>query len=740
MKKAIKFLFAAAVVFIVFCAASIIVLKKMYPQSKIKLMAQNYVRENLKREVDFSSVSLNFGGVTVKDFKLSERSTFEQGTFVQAKKAVVKLELLPLIQKRISISTLGFDGLKINVIKNKDGKFNFDDFLSAGPAAAQKAEETQNDDSAPLNLVADNIYLKNASVFYTDNMSGNSFGIKQVNVEVSNFDFEKDFNFSASLITDVKTPSLTLPGVKLSLVGNANLAQMQLADASLQIKKFATQYKTASLEMSGSVNNFENPQAVLSGSIQGIGSNLLSEFIKNSAALFSLPQVNIEANTSTDISGGTTKINNIKISLGNSYVVTEGNLDYSSPDFKYTAATRISVSLAELGQIASDMLGKYALTGTLSGTADIASAKSGPLVKSVINFNGVGANVDGKELKNVNGTITVASLNDIKTNLITGFFTGSAFRTSLAYAKAGGVNNINFLFDLDKFTLDDVNFDSLMSSSDKKSAKSKKADKEEQSSAQPASSADVKPQRSEAFNIKADVFIRKIANNIFNNDNLVLKADIKNFDNIMDRAYGTISFSGENGEIKDIDKLMSSSVVARVLFSSVRIVQKALNFIKMDKLSIGMDTITYKTITGDYTLNNGILTINKSDIDSDLTTVKALGNINLVNEKLDMKIESHLGKVTSSGFKPVVIKVGGTLSNPIYKLDVVSTVTSVVNLPGSIVKGGVGVSTGIVKGVASGTGEIIKGTATGTADIVKGVAGSIGSLFKKDKKQEEGGK
>ena len=306
MKKVFKFLLIAAAVLVVLSVGTVITLKKMYPPEKLKLMAQNYVRENFHREVDFSSLSLNIVGVTVKDFKLSERSTFSDGTFVSAKKAVIKLELVPLLHKRIVINTVGFDGLNVNVIKNADGKFNFDDFINAGPDAAKKAEETSNEDNAPLDLVADSIYVKNSSINYTDKMSGSSFAVKHVNISADGFDFVKDFSFNASFLTDIKTSSLVLPAVKVDFAGTANLASMELADAYLKLQSFKTTYKTATLNMEGSLNNFSNPEVVLSGALTGIDSNLLSQFVKGSSTVFSLPEIDIQSNTSTDIEHGTT--------------------------------------------------------------------------------------------------------------------------------------------------------------------------------------------------------------------------------------------------------------------------------------------------------------------------------------------------------------------------------------------------------------------------------------------------
>ena len=77
-----------------------------------------------------------------------------------------------------------------------------------------------------------------------------------------------------------------------------------------------------------------------------------------------------------------------------------------------------------------------------------------------------------------------------------------------------------------------------------------------------------------------------------------------------------------------------------------------------------------------------------------------------------MKIQAQLGKTGSGGFKPIVINVKGPLSNPSYKLDVLSSLTSLVNT-GS-------------KGEENKTGSNIVENA---GDVVK----TIGSLFKKNK-------
>ena len=151
------------------------------------------------------------------------------------------------------------------------------------------------------------------------------------------------------------------------------------------------------------------------------------------------------------------------------------------------------------------------------------------------------------------------------------------------------------------------------------------------------------------------------------------------------------------------------------MFTSVKIMQKAFNFAKLDNTSITNGIIKCSIINTECTLKDGILNVNKSDIDSDITIVRAFGNADLVKDSVNMKIQAQLGKTGSNGFKPVVINVKGSLSDPSYKVDVLSSLASILS------KGTQGDTTeqqDATKDVKSNAGEVIK---------------TIGSLFKKDK-------
>lgn len=714
MKKLFKFFMILFVLFVLFIIGGLITLRIMFPAAKIKSMAQEYVKTNFNREIDYKDYSFNLVGVTINKFAVSEVSSFKEGTFVSAKKLVVKLDFNALLNKKIEIKTLGLEDFTANIIKYKDGKFNFDDLLLIGADAPAKEEKIKEESSATLDLIADIIYLKNANIVYKDQLAASSYAVRHLNATVDNFDFNKTFKYAVSLTTDIIMPTINISPVNLSLNGTVNIAGMVFKDAVVKIEDFSVSYKTAKIQLNGSINNFDNPACVLNGSLEGIDNNLLSEFASGLPP-FALPQINLSLNTLSDIKGGFTKINNIKAAIGKSYIITDGVVNYSKPELVYNTKTRMAISLSEISQTAKEMLASFALKGSVDGSISASSVQgqSIPVVKGSINFKDIGASFEGKEAKNITGVLTINSLNDIRTNLIKGLFMGSAFETSVAYKQLPQKMDVDFFFHLAKFTLDDINFDTFFKPAPEDTTKpaQKAAD---QKSAQTVKDTP----RSMAMDIKADIRIDKVENNIFVTDKIIVKANLKNFDNKMDRATGTVSISTSNGEIRDIDKLMQSSVILKLLFTSVRIVQNAFKVLQLDKFSLGNNKIAYSLIEGAYTLNNGIVTINKSEIDSDLTTVKALGTVNILNETLDMRIESHLGKVGASGFKPVVIKVGGTLNNPSYKLDVISSVSSIINIPGSV-----------VKGTASGAGTVVKGVSDTTVQTVKDVFG----IFKKKK-------
>ena len=715
MKKIWKITKIIILVSLILLVGAIGVVYMMFPPSKIKSMTQNYVRENYKREVDFDKVSLAFVGVKIDNFKISEESTFENGNFVEAQQVVLKAEILPLLKGKVKIKKLILDGITVNIIKEENGKFNFDSFVSQEPAAAEEQNQENNqapeETSSPFGIIADIISLQNSSFNYVDKETNMHFGIENLNLTIQNFSLTDLFTFTLNLDTTLKMGDITLNPLSINLGAQINLADLNLKDAYVNIMPLTLAYKTAKISFEGKIQDFENPVLDLEGKLEGISNEIIDSIKPMDLPKFTLPAITLLLKTQLDLDNSKANISQADIRLGTSYINNIASVDFSAQDLVYKAETKFDILLTDIYNSATDMLQEIAPVGNIGGYLNTFSKKSGPEMKGKVMLTDVGAVIAGKELKGLNGEITISSLKDIKTNIITGSYNESTFKTSLAYSQPAKPINIDFMLNLDKFTLDDINFDEFLQNSKekKKEEVKEKVKTEEQAEQKTAEKADFG-----LYNIKLDVKVKEVSNNILTANDLSLQADLKNLSNDMSKLQGTLSFNSSNGEIRDINKLMSSSKIMLAVFSVVKVVQQVFSIAKLDGINLG-STIAYSKIEGVYTIKGGLINLDKSIIATDLLTVKASGTIDLVTEKLNMNVETHFGKVTEgSGFKPLVLKIKGTMSDPKYSVNVLSTVTSIVNVPTNILKKGVKVSTN---------------TASGVADGIKGVASAIGKLF-----------
>ncbi len=719
MEKIRKIIKITIVVFLILLVGGISAVYIAFPPSKMKAATQNYVRENYKREVDFDKISFTIFGVKVKNFRLSEENTFENGKFVEAEQIVLKFELLPLLKGDIKIKSLLLNGVKVNIIKEADGKFNFDGFITQEKTpstqeeqnkTAKQEQKDKENTSFFFGVLADVITLENSSFSYLDKETNMHFGINNLNLTIKDFSLTDLFSFTLSLDTTLKMGDIVLNPLNIKLDAQASLADLNLKNAYVNINPLTLTYQTAKISYTGKIQDFTNPVLDLEGKLDGISSKIITSIKPMELPNFALPTINLILKAQIDVDNSKATVSQADITLGKSYINNTAFVDYSAEDLVYKAETKFDFLLTDIYESAKDMLEEIVPTGNIGGYLNSFSTKSGPEMKGKVMITDVGAIIDKKELKGLTGEITIASLKDIKTNVITGTYHDSHFKTSLSYTQPNKPINIDFMLDLDKFTLNDINFDELLKGSKEEKTEEVKDTTSEQKTEQKTNEkADFG-----IYNIKLDVKVKEVSNNVLTANDLSLKADLKNLSNDMSKLQGTLNFKSANGEIRDINKIMNSSKILMAVFSVVKVVQQVFSIAKLDGISWG-STLAYSQIEGIYTIKDGVINLDKSIIATDLLTVKAGGNIDLVTEKLNMKVDTHFGKVTEgSGFKPVVLNIKGTMSEPKYSVNVVSTVTSLVNIPTNILKTGVKMSTN---------------TASGVTDGIKGVASAIGKLF-----------
>ncbi len=714
IKKIFKFASIALAVCFVLASAGLFVLYKMYPPAKLKIMAQEYVAKNFQRQITFDDISFTWIGFTLTNVALSENTTFQEGTFIQARKLTAHVNVKPLLKKRIEIDTIEADGLQIQLIKQKDGHFNFDTLLLQENSPAQDEPAASSAEKTPFVLTADKIALTACNISYLDQQTGLKTNVNDLNITIHDFDLDEAFDVLISFTTQISLlgqPDLTIP-VQITL--RTFLADLNLQQAYVTLTEASAQYQTVQLKLAGEVKNLENPAVNLSGTITGITSQAFSAFAAD-LPHFSLPALSLSLQAWADLNTSTATISQAQIAVQDTSLVAKGTLDWGKEIPAYQLAATLKANIAQLVQM-TDTLEGFSPAGTVWGQFKATEKKNNTDVSGSLTLADVSVMYDPFTLTQLNGNITLASLDDIASNKLTGKLNGENFTTSFSYKNIKEVLHLSYALNLDKLVLS-----KFPSSSDEQSASTASA----QSAVQNTS-----PTR---MNVQAQVNVGGIDIPYLQAQGFTLSANLTDMTDDLSQTNGTVSFALQPGKITNLDNFIKESKVAKILLLPVAVVKRVSGFLRLDLFPqpTGEGTsISFTEGAGQYTFTHGKMNLDKTVFNSSVTKITASGTADFRTDELNMKATATL--LTQAA--PVAIKITGTMSDPKGKLDVVNTVTKVVGglLNGTVVKSTA--KTG--ESAAAGTAKVAAGTVKTTVDTATDLVKGIGGLFKK-KKQEQ---
>ena len=199
MKKVLKWLGIAigAIVALVIIASVVIMLvvdEKMISEQMEKAINRHVVIENISVGI-FSVVSgIEVNNVQISNFKtakqleaLKDKPVSKGDIFVGLKAFKFKLKFLPLLKMKFVLREITLYEPVINVVKNKNGKFNFDDLTKPGPKTEEPAvkEEPKKEgpakpftaDDLPISITIGKIGIEKGQLKYEDQSLGQTFQI-----------------------------------------------------------------------------------------------------------------------------------------------------------------------------------------------------------------------------------------------------------------------------------------------------------------------------------------------------------------------------------------------------------------------------------------------------------------------------------------------------------------------------------------------------------------------------------
>src|SRR5439155_5262659 len=181
MKKPIKYLWLALGGVVALVVAGIVVFALTFDPNRYKGDIERIAKERTGRTLRlqgelklafFPSLGAGVGGVT-----LSERGSGRE--FLRLESAHASVKLLPLLRGQVIVDAVRVSGLKAQIVRNKDGSYNFSDLLEG---KAEKPGPKRKEQSAPVIFDIAGVDIDRAAVAYRDSSTGQEISLSDLDL------------------------------------------------------------------------------------------------------------------------------------------------------------------------------------------------------------------------------------------------------------------------------------------------------------------------------------------------------------------------------------------------------------------------------------------------------------------------------------------------------------------------------------------------------------------------------
>ncbi|MCL1666865.1 translocation/assembly module TamB domain-containing protein [Elizabethkingia ursingii] len=202
-KKLLKRIVITIISIVVFLSLLIFSLRLPVVQNFIKDRLIVYLEKKIKTKVSLEKVYVAFpNSLQIQNLYLKGQDV---DTLLAVRKLDVGLNMLKLMNSTADITSVDLEGVQANVVRNPEGKFNFDYIINAF-ASSDKEESS----SKPFIISLNKINLKDIGVTFKDQQSKNDIKLyfKSFDTRVKTFDLQKN-NYAVN--------DINLDGLKLKL-------------------------------------------------------------------------------------------------------------------------------------------------------------------------------------------------------------------------------------------------------------------------------------------------------------------------------------------------------------------------------------------------------------------------------------------------------------------------------------------------------------------------------------------
>lgn len=220
--RALKYVLIGAGGLLVLAIVAVAVFAMTFDPNRYKGQIEAAVKEKtgrtLKLEGDLKVAVFPSLGADVAKVTLSERASNEG--FLSLDSAHASVALLPLLHGEVIVDRIKVAGLKANIVKGKDGKFNFDDLMQAKdakPVPEKDAKKDASKSSGPVKFDIAGLSVERSAIAYKDLASGQQLELSDVKVSTGRVAEKASGKLELAVTAKGSKPALDM---KVSLNGN----------------------------------------------------------------------------------------------------------------------------------------------------------------------------------------------------------------------------------------------------------------------------------------------------------------------------------------------------------------------------------------------------------------------------------------------------------------------------------------------------------------------------------------
>lgn len=240
MKTTLKWIAALAGLLVGLVAVAAIVIPLLVDPNDFKPQIEQAVMEQSGRELriegDIGLSVFPWLGLELGAVQLNNPQGFGEGAFLRIEGAQVHVKLLPLLKKRLEVDTVGLQGLRLNLVRNKAGIGNWEGMAKPGGEAKPPQPTATGPAEAPV-LEIGGITVSDAQAGFQDQATGARQQLKNLNLKTG--ELKQGQPFTIHLGFDLSSSQPALEGhVELSSTATLDTASQQyrLADTHLGVK------------------------------------------------------------------------------------------------------------------------------------------------------------------------------------------------------------------------------------------------------------------------------------------------------------------------------------------------------------------------------------------------------------------------------------------------------------------------------------------------------------------------